>query len=112
MLWRPTAKRAGQNNLQTLADNLQNEGGEWQNATNPISDPAIEEAGRWAKIQALHRLVDNLEANGLHQDDLIYQLEHMGQGKNSAVVKMMNATGTVISAKVLRLQRIVPKPRK
>ena len=80
-------------------DNLEDDGGEWQSATAAVSDTAIAEAQRWAKIQDLHRRIDKAEAEALNQDDIVGQLEHTGKGKTGAVVKMINATGTVISVK-------------
>jgi hypothetical protein len=71
----------------------------WQYATVAISDAVIAQAQRWAKIQDLHRRIDKVEADGLYQDDLVEQLTHTGEGKTGAVVKMINATGSVIAVK-------------
>jgi len=89
----------GSNNLQTLTDNLEDDGGEWQSATAPVSDAAVAQAQRWAKIQDLHRRIDKAEADALYQDDTVDQLEHTGKGKTGAVVKIINATGSVIAVK-------------
>jgi len=89
----------GENNLQIFTDNLQDNGGEWQNATVAVSDAAITQAQRWAKIQDLHRRIDRVEADALYQDDLVEQLTHTGNGKTGAVVKVMNAMGSVGAVK-------------
>jgi hypothetical protein len=88
----------GQNNLQILTDNLQ-DGGEWQNATLPVSDAVIAQAQRWAKIKDLHSRIDKAEAEALYQDDLVEQLTHTGKGKSGAVVKVINAMGSVGAVK-------------
>src|SRR5262249_49185523 len=88
-----------QNNLQILTDNLQDDGGEWQNATSPVSDAAIAQAQLCAKIQDLHRQIDKVETDALYQDDLVEQLTHTGNGKSGAIVKVINATGSVIAVK-------------
>jgi hypothetical protein len=54
-------------------------------------------AGRTSGI--LHGRIDKLEADALYQDDLADQLEHTGNGKSGAVVKVMNAMGGVGAAK-------------
>jgi len=89
----------GAANLQILTDNLQDDGGEWQNATAPVSDAAIAQAQRWAKIRDLHGQIDKAETGALYNDDLVDQLTHTGKGKSGAVVKMINATGRVIAVK-------------
>jgi hypothetical protein len=89
----------GKNNLQILTDDLQDNGGEWQNATAPVSDPVIAQAQRWAKIRDLHSRIDKVEAEALYQDDLAEQLTHTGNGKSGAVVKVMNAMGSVGAVK-------------
>ena len=76
MAWQPTREICrGQNNLQIFTDNLQDNGGEWQNATAAVSDAAIAQAQRWAKIQDLHGRIDKVEADALYQDDLVEQLD-------------------------------------
>jgi len=52
----------GQNNLQILIGNLQDNGGELQNATLPVSDPVIAQAQRWATVRDLHARIDKAEA--------------------------------------------------
>jgi TPR repeat protein len=89
----------GKNNLQIFTDNLQDSGGDWQNATAAVSDAAIAQAQRWATIRDLHARIDKLEAGALYQDDLADQLEHTGKGKNGAVVKVINAMGSVGAVK-------------
>jgi TPR repeat protein len=90
----------GENNLQSLTDDLQdNGGGEWQSATSAVSDAAVAQAQRREKIQDLHRRIDKVEADALYQDDLADQLEHTGKGKSGAVVKVINAMGTVGAVK-------------
>jgi len=86
----------GKNNLQALTDDLQDRGGgEWQSATSAVSDAVIAQAQRWAKIRDLHARIDKAEADALYQDDLAEQLTHTGNGKSGAVVKMINAMGSV-----------------
>jgi TPR repeat protein len=85
----------GSNNLQILTDNLQDDGGEWQNATAPVSDAVIAQAQRWAKIQDLHRRIDKAEAEAVYQADYAYQDEHIGHGKSAAMTKVFNAMGSV-----------------
>lgn len=85
----------GKNNLQALTDDLQDDSGEWQNATLPVSDAAIVQAQRWAKIRDLHRSIDAAEAKALYQDDYADQLEHIGHGKSAAMANAFNAMGSV-----------------
>ena len=85
----------GKNDLQALTDDLQDDGGEWQNATIRVSDAAITQAQRWAKIQDLHRRIDASESHALYQDDYANQLEHIGHGKSVAMTKVFNAMGSV-----------------
>jgi hypothetical protein len=89
----------GQNNLQILTDNLQDDGGELQNATRPISDPIIAQAQRWATIKDLHARIDKAEAEALSQDDYADEFEHFGKGKQDALAKVMNAMGSVPAVK-------------
>ena len=90
----------GKNNLQIFTDDLQDSGGgEWQSATSAVSDAVIAQAQRWANIQDLHRRIDKVEAEALYQDDLTYPLEHTGNGKSGAVVKVINAMGSVGAVK-------------
>jgi TPR repeat protein len=85
----------GKNNLQAFSDDLQDSGGEWQSATGAVSDAVIAQAQRWAKIRDLRGRIDKVEADALHQDDLAEQLENTGNGKSGAVVKVINAMGSV-----------------
>jgi hypothetical protein len=85
----------GKNNLQILPDDLRDDGGEWQNATAPVRDAAIDQARRWADIQDLQRRLDKAEADALYQDDYADQLEHIGHGKNAAMAKVFDAMGSV-----------------
>jgi TPR repeat protein len=88
----------GQNNLQVFTDDLQDSGG-YQNATAHGSDPAIARAENWAKIQDLQSRIAGLEGDAQNQDDLAYQLEHTGKGKNDALTKVFNAMGSVGAVK-------------
>jgi hypothetical protein len=82
----------------------------WQYATVAISDAVIAQAQRWAKIQDLHGRIDKVEAEALYQDDLVEQLTHIGNGKTGAVVKAMNAMGSVGAVKFrLEAESIAPK---
>jgi len=85
----------GKNNLQSLTDDLQDDGGEWQNATRPVSDPAIAAAQRWAKIRDLQRRIDAAEAHALYQAEYADQLEHIGHGNSKAMAAVFNAMGSV-----------------
>jgi hypothetical protein len=89
----------GQNNLQILTDNLQDDGGELQNATHPVSDPVIEQAQRWAKITDLHARIDKAEAEALSQDDYADQFENFGRGKRDVLAKVMDTMGSVPAVK-------------
>jgi Sel1 repeat-containing protein len=86
----------GKNNLQAFTDDLEDRG---QSANSSVSDAAIAQAQRWANIQDLHRRIDEEEADALHQDDLVDQLEHTGNGKNGAITKLINAMGSVGAVK-------------
>jgi len=85
----------GKNNLQSLTDDLEDDGGEWQNATRPVNDPAIARAQRWERIRDLQVQIDHAEAVALDQDGFAEQLEHIGHGKSVAMAKVFNAMGTV-----------------
>lgn len=89
----------GKINLQVFTDDLQDSGGEWQNATLPVRDAVIAQAERWAKIRDLHSRINKAEALALSQDDLVEQLTHTGKGKSGAVVKIMNGMGSVGAVK-------------
>jgi TPR repeat protein len=89
----------GKNNLQALTDDLQDNGGEWQNATLPVRDPVVAQAERWAKINDLHSRINHAEALALSQDDLVEQLTHFGKGKSDALTKVMDAMGSVGATK-------------
>jgi hypothetical protein len=90
----------GKNNLQGFSHDLKDRGaGVWQSANSSVSDAAIAQAQRWANIQDLHRRIDQVEADALHQDDLADQLEHTGNGKNGGVTKVINAMGSVGAVK-------------
>src|SRR5260370_1939833 len=57
------------NNLQGLTDDLQGRGeAVSQFANSPVSDAAMAQAQRWANIQDLHRRINEVEADALHQD--------------------------------------------
>src|SRR6185503_12807462 len=89
----------GQNNLQSLTDNLADDGGELQNATHPVSDPVIAQAQRWAAIRNLHAGIDKAEAEALGQDDYADQFENFGKGKKDALAKVIDAVGSVPAVK-------------
>jgi hypothetical protein len=40
-----------------------------------------------------------VEADALHQDDLVDQLEHTGNGKGGGIAKIINAMGSVGAVK-------------
>ena len=69
------------------------------NATARVNDAAIERAQRWAKIHDLQRRIAGLEGDAQNQDDLAYQVEHTGKGKNDAITKIFNAVGSVAATK-------------
>jgi TPR repeat protein len=82
----------GKNNLQALTDDLQDRGeAVLQFANSPVSDVAMAQAQRWANIQDLHRRINEVEADALHQDDLVDQFEHNGKG--FGITKIINAMG-------------------
>src|SRR5260370_37151167 len=84
------------NNLQGLTDDLQGRGeAVSQFANSPVSDAAMAQAQRWANIQDLHRRINEVEADALHQDDLVDQLEHTGNGKNGAMTQLITAKGRI-----------------
>jgi hypothetical protein len=85
----------GQNNLQSLTDDLEDDGREWQNASRRVSDAAIAQAQHWANIRDLQRRIDAAEAHALYQDDYAGQLQHMGHGKSAAMTKVFNTIGSV-----------------
>jgi TPR repeat protein len=89
----------GKNNLQIFTDDLQDSGGDWQNATLPVSDAVIVQAERRAKINDLHGRIDKVEADALYQDDLVEQLTHTGKCKSDAITKVFNAMGSVGAVK-------------
>jgi hypothetical protein len=89
----------GKNNLQALTDDLQDSGGEWQNATVPVRDAVVAQAERWARIRDLHSRINNAESLALYQDDLVDQLTHTGKGQSGAIVKVFNAMGSVGAVK-------------
>jgi TPR repeat protein len=87
-------------NLQGLTDDLTDRGeAVWQFANSPVSDAAMAQAQRWANIQDLHRRINEVEADALHQDDLVDQLEHTGNGKGGGITKIINAMGSVGAVK-------------
>jgi hypothetical protein len=55
-------------------------------------------AQRRANIQDLHRRINEVEADALHQDDLVDQLEHNGKG-GGGITKIINAMGSVGAVK-------------
>lgn len=77
----------------------------WQFSNSPVSDAAMVQAQRWTNIQDLHRRMNEVEADALHQDDLADQLEHTGNGTSGAVTKVIKAMGSVGAVKF----RIEPK---
>jgi TPR repeat protein len=86
----------GKRNFQGFSDDLKDRGeGVWQSANSSVSDSVIAQAQRWANIQDLHRRIDEVEADALHQDDLADQLEHTGNGKSGSITKIINAMGSV-----------------
>jgi TPR repeat protein len=93
--------RRGIDNLDAFKEVLEDRGsGVWEAASNPVTDPAIERAQRWASIQDLQRRIAGLEADARHQDDLANQLEHTGKGKNDGITKLFNAIGSVPAVKL------------
>ena len=85
----------GKNNLQSLTDDLEDDGGELQNASHQVGDAAIAAAQRWAKIRDLQRRIDEAEAHALYQAEFADQLEHIGHGKSEAMTKVFNTMGSV-----------------
>jgi TPR repeat protein len=63
----------------------------WQFANSPVSDAAMAQAQRRTNIQDLHRRINEVEADALHQDDLVDQFEHNGKG--FGITKIINAMG-------------------
>jgi TPR repeat protein len=87
----------GKNNLQVFTDDLEDSGG--GTTLSPKNDPAILQAQRWAKIQDLHRRINEVETDALQQDEFADQLEHTGKGKNDGMTKLFNAIGSVGAVK-------------
>src|ERR1700674_2927365 len=87
------------NKLDSFTAELKERGsGVFESANAPVTDAAIAQAQRWANIQDLHRRINELEADALHQDDLADQLEHTGKG-GGGVTKIINAIGSVGAVK-------------
>jgi Sel1 repeat len=88
----------GKNNLQGLTDDLTDpRRGGVAICQFPVSDAAMAQAQRRANIQDLHRRINEVEADALHQDDLVDQLEHNGKG--GGITKIINAMGSVGAVK-------------
>ena len=88
----------GKKNLEDFTFDLE-ERGAYQTATVRVYDAAIAAAQRWAKINDLQRRIAGLEGDAQNQDDLGYQLEHAGKGKNNAMTKLFNAAVSVPATK-------------
>ena len=88
----------GQNNLQALRENLKNRN-IYGAANLRVTDPNIAAAQRWVKIQDLRSQINGLEGDAQQQEDLAYQLEHTGNGKNNTMTKLFNAVGSVPAEK-------------
>jgi hypothetical protein len=84
----------GQKNVEDFTSDL-DERGEYQSATAHVTDAALARAERWVKIDDLQRRIAGLEGDAQNQDDLAYQLEHSGKGKNDAVSKIFKAIESV-----------------
>lgn len=89
--------RKGQNNLRSLTDDLEDENGQLQNVSLPVSDAAIAQAQRWKTIRDLHCQIDHAEAIAVYQDEYADQLQHIGHGKSATMAKLFNAMGDVAS---------------
>jgi hypothetical protein len=88
----------GQRNVEDFTSDLE-ERGAYQSATAHVNDAALARAERWGKIDNLQRRIAGLEGDAQNQDDLAYQLEHTGKGKNDALTKMFNAVASVPATK-------------
>ena len=94
----------GRNNLQAFCNELERRGDEeCETGSAPITDAAIAQAQRRARMLDLRGRIDGLEADALDQENQAYQLEHTGKGKKDAITKIFNAMGSVPAAK-FRLQ--------
>jgi len=92
--------RRGNDNLHAFEEALEDRcSGCWEAANTRVTDPAIARAQRWVNIQDLQRRIAGLEGDAQDQDDLAYQLEHTGKGKNDALTKLFNAVGSVPAVK-------------
>jgi uncharacterized protein YoxC len=88
----------GQNNLKALREDLENRA-VYGAADLPVTDPNIAVAQRWVKIQDLRSQINGLEGDAQEQEDLAYQLEHTGNGKDNTMTKLFNAVGSVPAGK-------------
>ena len=88
----------GKRNVEDFTSDLE-ERGAWQSATAHVNDAALVRAERWAKIDDLQRRIAGLAGDAQNQDDLAYQLEHTGKGKNDAITKIFNAIESVPATK-------------
>ena len=94
----------GRNNLQAFCDELDRRGDEeCETGSSPITDAAIAQAQRRARMSDLRARIDGLEGDAQEQEDQAYELEHTGKGKKDAITKVFNAIGSVPAAK-FRLQ--------
>jgi hypothetical protein len=75
--------------------------GEWEAANSSVTDAAIEQARRYARMQYLRGRIDGLEADAQEQDNTADDLEQ--RGKSGAITKIIGAIGTGPAVK-LRLQ--------
>ncbi len=92
--------RRGAINLDAFKNVLDIRGdGDWDAANTTVTDAAIARAQRWATINDLQRRIAGLEGDAQSQDDLAYQLEHTGKGKNDKITKLFNAMGSVPAIK-------------
>jgi len=92
--------RLGAINLDAFKNVLDIRGdGDWDAANTTVTDAAIARAQRWAAIDDLQRRIAGLEGDAQGQDDLAYQLEHTGKGKNDKITKLFNAMGSVPAIK-------------
>jgi TPR repeat protein len=88
----------GQKNVEDFTSDLDDRGA-YQSATARVNDAALARAERWVKMDDLQRRIAGLEGDAQDQDDLAYQFEHMGKGKNDAVTEIFNAIGSVPATK-------------
>jgi len=92
--------RRGAINLDAFKNVLDIRGdGEWDAANTTVTDAAIARAQRWATINDIQRRIAGLYGDAQDQEDLAYQLEHTGKGKNDRLTKLFNAAGSIPAVK-------------